>query len=211
MPWTERHYILAQDAGANVQVANGQAVLWDPDAGGDTFGSIGASSDGTEPITHAICNTLVNPTYVADNQPEQTPISAGQRLVNFYANAYYDGYRITAANATNDALTEGTVERWQHPGGWTEIGTGRLSVLALQDMGLQEIEEPPDEGGGSSTPDAWVQPTGAHDAYDDGDRVTHPNPDEGGALWIWESDLNANTTEPGTLPQHNYWIAIGPA
>lgn len=46
----------------------------------------------------------------------------------------------------------------------------------------------------------WVQPTGAHDAYAIGDQVQWP---EG---TVWESTIDANTTEPGTLPEHGYWI-----
>ena len=34
-------------------------------------------------------------------------------------------------------------------------------------------------------------PTGAHDAWDQGDQVTHVG-------YIWTSDIDANTTEPGT-------------
>ena len=48
----------------------------------------------------------------------------------------------------------------------------------------------------------WIQPTGAHDAYAIGDQVQWP---EGGA--VWESTIAANTTEPGTLLEHGYWIA----
>lgn len=36
----------------------------------------------------------------------------------------------------------------------------------------------------------WVQPAGAHDAYQAGDRVTHNGLD-------WESTINANVWEPG--------------
>jgi len=49
----------------------------------------------------------------------------------------------------------------------------------------------------------WVQPTGAHDAYAIGDRVQWP---DGGT--IWESTIDANTTEPGTLLEHGYWIEV---
>ena len=49
----------------------------------------------------------------------------------------------------------------------------------------------------------WVQPTGAHDAYAIGDRVQWP---EGGA--VWESTIAANTTEPGTLLEHGYWVEV---
>jgi len=37
----------------------------------------------------------------------------------------------------------------------------------------------------------WVQPTGAHDAYQMGDMVTWKG-------WIWESTIDANVWEPGT-------------
>lgn len=36
----------------------------------------------------------------------------------------------------------------------------------------------------------WVQPTGAHDAYNKGDKVSHNEKH-------WESDIDANTYEPG--------------
>lgn len=36
----------------------------------------------------------------------------------------------------------------------------------------------------------WSQPTGAHDAYDTGDQVTHNGS-------TWESEIDANTYEPG--------------
>ena len=37
---------------------------------------------------------------------------------------------------------------------------------------------------------AWVQPTGAHDAYSKGDKVTHNGK-------RWTSDVDNNTWEPG--------------
>jgi hypothetical protein len=43
---------------------------------------------------------------------------------------------------------------------------------------------------GEVAPPAWVQPSGAHDAYNTGDRVTHNNQ-------IWVSTVDANTWEPG--------------
>jgi len=49
----------------------------------------------------------------------------------------------------------------------------------------------------------WVQPTGAHDAYAVGARVQWP---EGGQ--VWESTIEANTTEPGTLTEFGYWVAV---
>ena len=45
----------------------------------------------------------------------------------------------------------------------------------------------------------WKQPTGAHDAYQIGDKVTY-----NGAVWV--SQINANTTVPdGDVPYNRYW------
>ena len=63
----------------------------------------------------------------------------------------------------------------------------------------------------TAAPQPWVQPTGAQDAYSLGEEVTHPNPNAGGAVWVYLSAINANTTEPGadgTLDR--YWTPINP-
>lgn len=44
-------------------------------------------------------------------------------------------------------------------------------------------------------PQPWVQPSGAHDAYDLDDQVTH-DPDGDGAR-TWESTVDGNVWEPG--------------
>lgn len=48
----------------------------------------------------------------------------------------------------------------------------------------------------------WVQPTGAHDAYAVGDKVQWPEGEQ-----VWESTIDANTTEPGTMTEFGYWVA----
>lgn len=47
------------------------------------------------------------------------------------------------------------------------------------------------EGGGTTEPEAWVQPTGAHDAYSAGEQVTHNGS-------TWESNVDGNVWEPPT-------------
>jgi len=48
----------------------------------------------------------------------------------------------------------------------------------------------------------WVQPTGAHDAYEIGDRVHYPTINDG----LWISKINANVTVPdGDIPYNRYW------
>ena len=55
----------------------------------------------------------------------------------------------------------------------------------------------------------WTQPTGAHDAYAEGVRVTHDNPNDSGAIWIYESTYTGNTTEPGRDGTYDrYWTPI---
>ena len=43
----------------------------------------------------------------------------------------------------------------------------------------------------------WIQPTGAHDAYAKGDKVTHSSKK-------WTSDVDANTWEPGVYGWTEY-------
>jgi len=50
----------------------------------------------------------------------------------------------------------------------------------------------------NETPQPWVQPTGAHDAYALGDRVTY-----GGV--VWESAIDANVWAPGT---GSLWVQV---
>lgn len=67
---------------------------------------------------------------------------------------------------------------------------------------------------GSSGPQPWRQPEGAHDAYDAGDRVTHLDREDtmgtgADTIWIWESKIDANTTEPGQDGDfHRYWDPV---
>ena len=55
----------------------------------------------------------------------------------------------------------------------------------------------------------WVQPGGAQDAYAVGDQVTHDNPQDGGNVWLYESKIEANTTEPGRDSTFDrYWLPV---
>lgn len=53
--------------------------------------------------------------------------------------------------------------------------------------------------GGDDEYKEWVQPSGAYDAYDEGDKVTH-----NGKRYI--SKINGNTTEPGSDPR--WWEEV---
>ena len=54
----------------------------------------------------------------------------------------------------------------------------------------EEPDIPPEEGGEDEEYPEWVQPTGAHDAYAQGAKVSHNGKK-------WTSDIAANTYEPG--------------
>lgn len=58
-------------------------------------------------------------------------------------------------------------------------------------------------------PQPWRQLT-PPDTYDEGDQVTHDNPNDGGTIWVYESAIDANTTEPGRDGTFDrYWTPIG--
>ena len=93
---------------------------------------------------------------------------------------------------TNDDISKG-YDRYQYNGklykciqphttqaDWTPDVTPALWVMV-------SLEEWPD----------WIQPTGAHDAYAKGDKVTHNSKK-------WTSDVDANTWEPGVYGWTEY-------
>lgn len=49
----------------------------------------------------------------------------------------------------------------------------------------------------------WVQPTGAHDAYNLGAQVQWPDGET-----VWESTMDGNATEPGTFIENEYWVEV---
>ena len=88
---------------------------------------------------------------------------------------------------TNDDITRG-LNRYQHNGELYKV---------VQPTVFQTQYEPGAEGTSSifvkisleEWPE-WIQPTGAHDAYAKGDKVTHSSKK-------WTSDVDANVWEPG--------------
>ena len=65
-----------------------------------------------------------------------------------------------------------------------------LTPANVWEPGVSGWREDVEEGG---TPPEWVQPTGAHDAYSIGDRVTFEGQ-------VWESKIDANTWSPTEYP-----------
>lgn len=95
--------------------------------------------------------------------------------------AYPEGWKVQHNTKTWESLTPANV--WE-PGvsGWREV------VIEVPG------EEPP-------APADWVQPTGAHDAYNLGDRVTFEGQ-------VYESAIDANTWSPAAYPAG--WLLITP-
>lgn len=95
---------------------------------------------------------------------------------------------------TNDDITKG-LNRYQHNGELYKV---------VQPTTFQEQYEPGAEGTSSifvkisleEWPE-WIQPTGAHDAYAKGDKVTHNSKK-------WTSDVDANVWEPGVYGWTEY-------
>lgn len=95
-------------------------------------------------------------------------------------NAYNTGDRVHYPDA-NGPIYVSTIDGnvWSpdaYPQGWKLDGEG---------SGPEEPEEP-----GGETYSEWKQPTGAHDAYSKGDKVSH-----NGKNWV--SDVDGNVWEPG--------------
>ena len=73
--------------------------------------------------------------------------------------------------------------------------TGTTTLQAWRALAPEGVEIP-DDPEPEPLPDApaWVQPTGAHDAYSVGDRVTYQG-------HVYESLLNGNSWSPVAYPQ----------
>ena len=88
-----------------------------------------------------------------------------------------------------------------YPEGWTVSHDGKTwvslipaNVWAPGTSGWREVTE---EGG---APAEWVQPSGGHDAYQKGDRVTFEGE-------VWESVIDGNVWSPADHPEG--WEKIG--
>ena len=108
---------------------------WDTSGdGSDTFtGGVRLSGDGGDSITHRGANTLVkHPDY------QSKVIDDGLVIDAFTATSAMEVFRV------DDHLGTGLVERANVLGAdaveWTEVGTGDLQTLALNDMGLVVYE-----------------------------------------------------------------------
>ena len=98
----------------------------------------------------------------------------------------HDAYNIGDIINYNGTLYQSTIDGnvWSpdvYPAGW------KAYIEAPTEPEEPEPEEP-------TTYPEWVQPTGAHDAYNTGDRVTYNGK-------VYESIINGNTWSPDAYPQ----------
>ena len=74
------------------------------------------------------------------------------------------------------------------------VRAGRATPALLEKVEEEVLEEPENPNPGEPQPDdeypEWIQPTGAHDAYAQGAKVSHNGKK-------WTSDIPANVYEPG--------------
>lgn len=114
---------------------------------------------------------------------------------------------------------EAAIEEWIEPTHWTQnpVMTGDQRVhngKTWESLTDYNVWEPPigwREVVDTGYP-AWVQPTGAHDAYQTGEMVTHDNPNDSGTIWVYSSKIDANTTEPGRDGTFDrWWEPVQPA
>lgn len=113
-----------------VEDADAEAAKWDPMGGSDTFATgQPLSVDGGTTITHRGANTLADhPGY------DGTPINVDLALDRLKSPPILTIY------ACDDPYGQGSVHRLSWNGSQvteTEIGTGDLQTLALQDAGLE--------------------------------------------------------------------------
>jgi hypothetical protein len=96
----------------------------------------------------------------------------------YYAPELFPVWKTATAYAVNDRIQYGVklykcVQAHTSQDDWTPDVTPALWIVV-------SVEEWPE----------WVQPTGAHDAYNTGDRVSHINKH-------WECTIDNNVYEPG--------------
>lgn len=103
-------------------------------------------------------------------------------------------YRDATGIQDGDPWTQPHGAHDAHPEGWTVTHNGKTWVSLIPanvwEPGTSGWREVTEEG---TAPAEWVQPSGAHDAYQTGDRVTFQ-----GA--VWESVLDANVWSPTAHP-----------
>ena len=117
-----------------------------------------------------------------EQQKSEASAAIAEAYIHLNQQAHEDGQNWVQPTGVHDAYTKGITVK--HDGkNWESMIFA--NVWAPGVSGWREVVS---EGGIA----AWVQPTGAHDAYQTGDRVTHNNK-------TWVSTRANNVWEPGVF------------
>lgn len=153
---------------------------------------------------------------VYTQEPEDLPAQWGFKWSTDPAKALSFVAISTSPYSKGECCTEGdkiyrsTIDNnvWSpsaYPQGWEEVsadaGPVEPSKPDTEEPGGGEVvdPEPTPEPEQPETYPSFVQPTGSHDAYNIGDRVTYNGK-------VYESTINANVWSPDTYPQG--WKAV---
>ena len=122
-----------------------------------------------------------------EQQKSEVSTAIAEAYIHLNQQAHEDGQNWVQPTGVHDAYTKGITVK--HDG-----KTWESMVFAnVWEPGVSGWREVVSDGGTA----AWVQPTGAHDAYDVGDRVLHNGK-------TWESISAPNSWEPGVYG----WIEV---
>ena len=117
-----------------------------------------------------------------EQQKSEASAAITEAYIHLNQQAHEDGQNWVQPTGVHDAYTKGITVKHD---GKTWESMIFANVWAPGVSGWREVVS----GGGVA---AWVQPTGAHDAYQTGDRVTHNNK-------TWVSTRANNVWEPGVF------------
>lgn len=110
------------------------------------------------------------------------------------------GYLAALGRADGEEYVSPTGAHDAYPKGWTVTHNGKTWISLIPanvgEPGTSGWREVTEEG---TAPAEWVQPSGGHDAYQTGDRVTF----EGA---VWESLLDGNIWSPTDHPEG--WVRV---
>jgi hypothetical protein len=172
-------------------------------------------------ITHKLFNET-QWGWRAEMKVASPDFNPGVRAIAIYTDANHQSYSYTTgafvnisgvwATEWNEGKPNKTDVHWAVLFASEREVLGTLAADATQSVAFMRFGLPPSVGPVGPTVQPWVQPIGVQDAYALGARVTHDNPNDGSVIWIYESNISANTTEPGrdgTLDR--WWQPIQPA
>lgn len=163
-------------------------------------------SYGTNPVGDPQLYKVVQAhTSQADWLPSGTPalydafgLNADGYAVWAQPSGAHDAYNTGDIVDYNGTLYESTINGnvWSpdvYPAGWKKVEGGNTDPDPGPDP-EPEPEPEPEPGGDAETYPDWVQPSGAHDAYNTGNRVTYNGK-------VYESTIDGNVWSPDAYPQ----------